>query len=81
MTSNCVETYRGFRIYMSLTETAVHWTCGVWFEREVDDGNKPTLSRFEKTVAKADAGVLNLGMELLHKAELLIDDWYEKAHG
>ena len=76
MIPNCVETHRGFRIYVSLTETSAHWTCGVWFECE---GHKddPTPSRFEQTVAKADKGVLNLGMEMLHKAEMLIDKWYE----
>ena len=77
MTPNCVETHRGFRIYMNLTETRDHWTCGVWFEREVNDGG-PTPQRFEKTVAKADTGALNLGMEMLHAAEVLIDKWYEQ---
>jgi hypothetical protein len=62
---------------MNLTETTGHWTCGVWFEREVNDGG-PTPSRFEETVAKADMGALNLAMEMLHAAEVLIDKWYEQ---
>lgn len=76
-----VETYRGFNIRMSIVEQTTHWTCAVTFEREDGEASKATPPAFEHTVSKIAAGALNLGADLVRRAEAQIDGWYEKGNG
>ncbi|MGF6595313.1 hypothetical protein P3T23_000020 [Paraburkholderia sp. GAS448] len=48
-------------------------------ERTDGDTSLSTPPRLEKAVAKSDTAAINLGIEMLRKAEALIDEWYEKG--
>jgi hypothetical protein len=70
-----IETYREFRVRMTMDETRTQWMCEITFERLYETPHADVPPRIEKNANKSEVGALNFSMAMQHKARVLIDEW------
>jgi hypothetical protein len=81
MISHEIETYRDFRVLMTLDETPTHWVCQVSFERRQGMGRGGVPRNFERSAEKSEASGLRFSMEMQRKARARIDGWLARRNG